>query len=61
MKRIVTPIALLVCLTMLPLAALAKSNSSNLNRERLVVGRALLEVQAGNLASVIPYYTDDIE
>ncbi len=32
-----------------------------LRKERLEIGRALLEVQAPNVAEVLPYYTDDIE
>ena len=46
---------------LMPLAASAESNSSRLNKERLEVGRALLEVTIGELPSVIPYYTYDIE
>lgn len=41
--------------------ASAKSNSSHLNRERLEVGRALVEVTYENLDSIIPYYTGDIQ
>lgn len=46
---------------LMPLAASAESNSSRLNKERLEVGRALIEVTIGELPSVIPYYTYDIE
>lgn len=53
--------ALLVLVLLLPLAASAKSSSSKLNKERLEVGRALIEVTLENLDSIIPYYTDDIE
>ena len=35
--------------------------SSQLHQERLEIGRALLEVQAPNVAEVLPYYTDDVE
>jgi len=35
--------------------------SAQLHQERLEVGRALLEVQAPNVAEVLPYYTDSIE
>lgn len=51
----------LACLVLLPAAALAESNSSRLNKERLEVGRALIEVTVDNVASIIPYYADDIE
>jgi hypothetical protein len=61
MKRFIGAAAVLTCILLLPLAASAKSNSSHLNRERLEVGRALVEVTIDNLESVIPYYTYDIE
>jgi len=51
----------LLCAILMPAAASAESNSSHLNRERLEVGRALIEVTLDNLASVLSYYTDDIE
>ena len=35
--------------------------SARLHKERLKVGRALLEVQAPNISEVLPYYTDNIE
>lgn len=50
-----------VCIAMLASTAHAKSNSSNLNRERLEVGRLLLEVTAEQVPDVLPYYTYDIE
>ena len=37
------------------------SEDAQLHQERLEIGRALLEVQAPNVADVLPYYTDDIE
>jgi hypothetical protein len=61
MRKFIGTIGLLVCIMLLPPVASAKSNSSNLNRERLEVGRALIEVTIDNLDSIIPYYTDDIE
>ncbi|MEJ2385393.1 MAG: nuclear transport factor 2 family protein [Xanthomonadales bacterium] len=61
MRKLIGIIGLVVCITLLPLAASAKSNSSKLNKERLEVGRALLEVTADNVAEILPYYTDDIE
>ena len=48
-------------MVLLPLAAQAKSNSSNLNKERLEVGRLLLEVTAEQVPDILPYYTYDIE
>lgn len=39
----------------------SNNDSSKLHQERLEVGRALLEVQAPNVAEILPYYTDDIE
>jgi hypothetical protein len=54
-------LALAACLALFPAMAAAESNSSRLNKERLEVGRALLEVTADNVAEIIPYYTDEIE
>ena len=39
----------------------SKDDSQKLHQERLEIGRALLEVQAPNVADVLPYYTEDIE
>lgn len=36
-------------------------NRVKLYRERLAVGRELIEVQSSNWPEVLPYYTDDIE
>ena len=60
MKNRIIIVCLALCIASMPLAADAKSNSSNLNKERLEVGRALLEVTSETLDSVLPYYTDDI-
>ena len=54
-------IAVVACVLLLPTVAIAESNSSRLNKDRLEVGRALIEVTSENLDSIIPYYTDDIE
>ena len=54
-------LAILACTMLLPAAADAESNSSRLNKQRLEVGRALIGVTYGNLATVIPYYAHDIE
>jgi hypothetical protein len=61
MKKYIGTLGILVCIMLLPMAVSAESNSSNLNRERLEIGRALIEVTFDNLDSVIPYYTVDIE
>lgn len=39
----------------------SNSDAVDLSVERLEVGRALLEVQAPEVAEVLPFYTDDIE
>lgn len=39
----------------------AQPNWRMLHKERLEVGRALLEVQLANVDEVLPYYTEDIE
>ena len=54
-------LSIVVGTMLMPLAASAESNSSRLNKERLEVGRALLEVTYDTLPSILPYYTDDIE
>lgn len=46
--------AVLACVILLPVPASAGSNSSHLNKERLQVGRVLIEVTTENLASFIP-------
>jgi hypothetical protein len=51
----------LVCLLLLPAMVHAESNSSRLNKERLEVGRAIVEVTFDSVGSIVPYYTDDIE
>ena len=61
MRKFTGALGVLLCIVLLPLAASAESNSSRLNRDRLEVGRALIEVTLDNLDSVIPYYTVDIE
>ena len=54
-------LGIIVCMMLIPAGASAESNSSRLNKERLEVGRALIEVTFDNVGSIIPYYTDDIE
>ena len=53
MRKYIATLGLLVCVLLLPLSANAKSNSSNLNKERLEVGRALIEVTFENLDTII--------
>lgn len=43
------------------LAGAAGPGLGRLHRERMEIGRALIEVQSPNWPSVLPYYTDDIE
>lgn len=63
MRKLIGPMALLVCaLVLLPTLAGADDGDSRwLYQQRLDVGRALIEVQAGNWPTIIPYYTEDIE
>lgn len=61
MRKFTGTLGVLLCIMLLPMAAIAESDSSRLNRERLEVGRALIEVTLDNLDSIIPYYTVDIE
>lgn len=37
------------------------SQKSYINKERLAIGRALIEVQSSNWPEIMPYYADDIE
>ena len=62
MKTLAGPTLVLVCvLLILPALCAARPDHGGLDRQRLEVGRALIEVQADNWPSVLPYYTDDIE
>ena len=47
-------IGVVACVLLLPTVAIAESNSSRLNKDRLEVGRALIEVTSENLDSIIP-------
>lgn len=48
-------ITVLICALLIPGMACSESNSSHLNKERLKVGRALLEVTSQNVGEIIPY------
>jgi hypothetical protein len=61
MRKHIGILLVLTFILLLPLAAQAKSNSSKLNKERLEVGRLLLEVTADQVPDILPYYTNDIE
>lgn len=63
MRRSFATIALLagVALLALPPADAAAAGQGRLHRERLEVGRALIEAQSSNWQSILPYYTADIE
>ncbi|WP_297086472.1 nuclear transport factor 2 family protein [uncultured Draconibacterium sp.] len=66
MKKLFRLSAILTC-TIFSSLMLSCSNddsdddTAQLQQERLEIGRALLEVQAPEVADILPYYTDDIE
>ena len=60
-RMILTCVAAAGIFVMLTQSASSKSDSSRINQERLAIGRALIEVQASNWPSILPYYTYDIE
>lgn len=63
MKILMRPIMLLACTLMLlaSVSAVQASSFDSLYRERMEIGRALIEVQSTNWPTVLPYYTVDIE
>ena len=63
MRNLKFLMAILVCAaTLAPAVSDAGVEGlGRLHRDRLEVGRALIEVQFANLPSILPYYTDDIE
>jgi len=62
MKRFASASLLLAAVIMLlTTVAGAESDMSRINRERMVIGRALLEMQSDNWPALLSYYTDDIE
>lgn len=52
---------MLACITLVPVMSSAENDSSQINRQREAIGRAPVEMQAGNWPSVPPYYTRAIE
>jgi hypothetical protein len=61
MKIFIKSLLVLVLITLAPLAANAKSDSSHINKVRKEIGRQLLEMNANNWFDLLQYYTDDIE
>ena len=66
MKKFIKAFAMLAGIAIILITQACSKDDSNddaiqLHQERLEIGRALLEVQAPNVAEVLPYYTDDIE
>ncbi|WP_299582973.1 nuclear transport factor 2 family protein [uncultured Sunxiuqinia sp.] len=65
MKKFIHAFAVLAGIIILITQSCSKDDSKDhwarLHQERLEIGRALLEVQAPNVAEILPYYTDDIE
>lgn len=63
MKKAIGTTALLSCALLLLLvsADAQASGLGRLHRDRLEIGRALIEAQSSNWQSILPYYTADIE
>ena len=66
MRKIIDALAIPAAIVIILLTQACSNDDSNddlhkLHEDRLEVGRALLEVQAPDIAEVLPYYTDDIE
>jgi hypothetical protein len=63
MRKAIGSGALLACalLVLLGSSDAEASSLGRLHRERLEVGRALIEAQSSNWQSILPYYTADIE
>lgn len=66
MRKFFPTLAMLTGIAIILVTQACSDDDSNddmmqLHQERLEIGRALLEVQAPNVAEVLPYYTDDIE
>ena len=61
-RSVLTALLLSSALVLLPDLAHATGHGfGRLHRDRLEIGRALLEVQSTNWTSVLPYYADDVE
>ena len=66
MRKFIKAFAMLAGIAIILITQACSNDDSNddslrLHQERLEVGRLLLEVQAPNVADVLPYYTNDIE
>ena len=61
MKRFIAAFAVLVLFLTLSATAGAESDKSRLNRERLDIGRGMLDMNAQSWQSMLPYLTHDIE
>ena len=65
MRKFIHPFTLLAAIVIIVISQACSNDDSDddskLHQERLKIGRALLEVQAPNIAEILPYYTDDIE
>jgi len=63
-KRIVLASLVLLSAVLLLVPAVANADDGergSLYRDRLEIGRALIEVQSTNWPEILPYYTDDVE
>lgn len=62
MRKFIKPFAIFTGIAIILITqSCSKDDSLDLHKKRLEIGRALLEVQAPNVADVLPYYSDDIE
>jgi hypothetical protein len=66
LKKLIQALAMLSGIVIILFTQACSNDDSNddllkLHQERMEIGRALLEVQAPNVAEVLPYYADDIE
>jgi hypothetical protein len=66
MKKFIQALLMLIGIVIILITQSCKKDDSDddaalLHQERFEIGRALLEVQAPNVAEILPYYADDIE
>jgi len=66
MRKFIEALAIPAAIVIILFTQACSNDDSNddlhkLHEDRLEIGRALLEVQAPDIAEVLPYYTDDIE